>query len=64
MDKPWENGEGYPDPTAYAATKPIMDEDAKVSKLIHVIRDIAHMAGFEIENRIVLRNRESGRIFK
>ena len=64
MDKPWENGEGYPDPTAYAATKPIMDEDAEVSKLIYVIRYIVRKAGFEIENRIVLRSRESGRIFK
>lgn len=26
--KPWENGEGYPDPTAYNALRPIMQEDA------------------------------------
>lgn len=64
MEKPWENSEGYPDPTAYAATKPIMEEDVKVSKLIHVLRDAAYLAGYEIENRVVLRNRESGRIFR
>lgn len=28
--KPWENGEGYPDPTAYNALRPIMQEDAAV----------------------------------
>ena len=25
--KPWENGEGYPDPAAYNALRPIMQED-------------------------------------
>ena len=25
--KPWENGEGYSDPTAYNALRPIMQED-------------------------------------
>lgn len=40
--KPWENGEGYPDPTAYNALRPIMQEDAalegKVNFLIKVLK--------------------------
>ena len=39
--KPWENGEGYPDPTAYNALRPIMQEDAalegKVNFLINFV---------------------------
>ena len=42
--KPWENGEGYPDPTAYNALRPIMQEDAalegKVNFLIKVLKFI------------------------
>lgn len=30
--KPWENGEGYPDPTAYNALRPIMQKDKKTGR--------------------------------
>ena len=55
--KPWENGEGYPDPTAYNALRPIMQEDAalegKVNFLIKVLKFIIAESGFELLARII-----------
>ena len=60
MPKPWENRSGLPDPTAYAATKAIMDEKRRVSELADAIRQIARVAGFEIMNRMEFESLESG----
>lgn len=62
------NSEGYADPTAYGALKPIMQADAalegKVNFLIKVLKFIANEAGFDVVNRIELRDRNTGRCFK
>ena len=62
--KPWENKSGLPDPTAYAATKPISDEERRVSELVNAIRQVAKLAGFEIINRIEFRDRKTGRMYR
>ena len=62
--KPFLNASGCPDPTAYAACHPISKEEQRVSDLVHCIRYIARMAGFEITNRIEFRDRESGRTYR
>ena len=64
--KPWENAEGYADPTAYNAIKKVSAEghealDAKVNTLIKVL--IAE-SGFELVARIELRDRKTGRFFR
>ena len=64
MPKPWENSSGCADPTAYAATKPIIKEEERVSDLMHVIREVSRWAGFDIINRIEFRDRKSGHTFK
>ena len=65
---PYYNSEGYADPTAYGALKPIMQADAalegKVNFLIEVLKFIANEAGFDVVNRIELRDRNTGRLFK
>ena len=65
---PYYNSEGYTDPTAYGALKPIMQADAalegKVNFLIKVLKFIANEAGFDVLNRIELRDRNTGRLFK
>ena len=65
---PYYNSEGYADPTAYGALKPIMQADAalegKVNFLIKVLKFIANEAGFDVLNRIELRDRNTGRLFK
>jgi hypothetical protein len=64
----YKNIEGYADPTAHAALEPIAQEDAalesKVSFLIKVIKFVASGAGFEISNRIELRDRKTGKEFR
>lgn len=65
--KPWENGEGYPDPTAYNALRPIMQEDAalegKVNFLIKVLKFIIAESGFELLARIEIKDKKTGRCF-
>lgn len=62
MPKPWENAEGYHDPTAYHGTKNIIrDEDEqqkRVNTLIFVLKYITRLAGFELLNRIEIKDRE------
>lgn len=64
----YSNSEGYADPTAYAALEPVSQEDAalegKVNFLIKVLKFIANEAGFDVLNRIELRDRNTGRLFK
>lgn len=64
MPRPWENSSGKADPTAYTATRPIQEDEQRVSDLVHVIRYVAKNAGFEIINRIEFRDRRSGRIYR
>lgn len=68
MNKPWENAEGYSDPTAYKALQPIIKEESELEKkvnfLIKVLKFIIREAGFEPMNRIEIRDVKSGRVFK
>lgn len=61
--KPWQNQSGLHDPTAYAATKPTEDE-IRVAKLCTAIRNIADLTGFEIMNRMEIRDLKTGKIYK
>lgn len=68
MPKPWKNAEGYPDPTAYEGLKPIIREEdeqqKRVNTLIFVLKYIIRLAGFELLNRIEIRERKSGREYR
>lgn len=64
MPKPWENSSGVPDPTAYAGVRAISKEEQRVTDLVHCIRYIARMAGFEITNRIEFRDIKSRRTYR
>lgn len=68
MPKPWENAEGYHDPTAHHGTKNIIrDEDEqqkRVNTLIFVLKYITRLAGFELLNRIEIKDRKTGREYK
>ena len=59
-----KNSEGYKDTTAYQAIKNLEKEDEKFQKLLHMIFDICELSGFEIEGRIVLVNKKTGRIWR
>lgn len=67
--KPWENAEGYADPTAYNAIKKVSAEghealDAKVNTLIKVLKFIIAESGFELvtQQRTVKLQRLDNRI--
>ena len=68
MSKPWQNREGYSDPTAYEGMKPVIREDAEREKrlntLIFVLKYIIRLAGFDLLNRIEIRERKSGREYR
>lgn len=61
------NRDGYIDPTAYAALKTILSDgnaEKKAAYLISVLKFIIRESGFELENRIELRHKKTGRIFR
>ena len=67
MPKPWQNSEGYSDPTAYEGLKPIIREDEqqkRVNTLIFVLKYITRLAGFELLNRIELKDKRNGREYR
>lgn len=58
------NGDGYPDPTAYAVLKKEDEEYERFHKLLNTIFYICEMAEFHIEERIVIKDLRTGRIWK
>lgn len=68
MPKPWENAEGCRIVIAYHGTKNIIrDEDEqqkRVNTLIFVLKYITRLAGFELLNRIEIKDRKTGREYK
>lgn len=58
------NPSGAPDPTRARAENNIQKDEKRVHDLIHVLRYVADAAGFEIAERIVLIDSQSGRIYR
>ena len=59
-----KNAEGYSDPTAYQALKNIEAGEERFHKLLYAIFDICELANFEIEGRIVLVDKRTGRVWR
>ena len=64
MDDLRRNASGALDPTAEKAIKKVLSQEKRVSKTIKVLQEMAHLAGFHIEGRIVLRDRETDEIWR
>lgn len=66
--KPWENSEGYPDPTAYDALKVLSEQQnqdrQRISAVIHTVRCVLDLAGFELINRMELQDKRTGRVYR
>lgn len=58
------NKEGYMDLTAYEALKNCDEEEKRFNKLLHIIFGICELAGFKVEGRIVLVDKESGKVWR
>ena len=61
---PRYNAEGYIDPTAHQAMQKMDVEDAQVSRLIHILKEIIDQAGFDLLARIEIRDRRTGREYR
>lgn len=66
--KPWQNKEGYSDHTAYEGLKPIIREEDEQQKrlntLIFVLKYIIRLAGYDLLNRVELKDKKTGKEFK
>ena len=68
MSNPKFNSEGYYDPTAYEGMKPIIKEEAiqqkRVGELVQVVKYIIDKAGFEMLNRVALKDKKTGKEYR
>lgn len=64
MDDLKRNASGALDPTAEKAIKSVLSQEKRVSKTIKVLQEVAHLAGFHIEGRIVLRDKKTDEIWR
>ena len=68
MANPFNNSEGYPDPTAYYAEKSVRKEEAEREKramrAVGMIKLMMEVCGFTIVGRITLRDVKTGKEFK
>ena len=60
---PEKNHEGYSDPTAARAMRNI-EADDRYKKVISTMLNVASLAGFHVEERIVLVDKRTGRGYK
>ena len=64
MEDPKKNSEGYLDLTAYHAIKNIEQEEARFNKLLYTLFYLCELAGFQIEGRIVLIDKRTGKVWR
>ena len=66
--KTMSNNEGYSDPTAYYGMMNVIKEEKELEKtvrnLMYVIKFILSLAGFELVDRIKIKHKKTGKIFK
>lgn len=68
MNNPKYNSEGYADPTAYYGTKEIIREESETEKraydLIKVLKFIIRSCGFELIERVKIKDTKTRREFR
>lgn len=68
MRNPKYNSEGYPDPTAYYGTREVIKTESETDKrafdLIKVLKFIIHSCGFELTERIQIKDTKTGREYR
>lgn len=67
---PRKNAEGYPDPTAYEAIQRIEGsvyqnpEKERFFKVIGCVLRILELSGYSLEEKLVLRDKRTGKIWR
>lgn len=68
MDDLRKNGDGYYDPTPYETIKNINQSEFTAEKrikgLMKVIFSACELAGFHLEERLVLKDKKTGKIWR
>lgn len=59
-----KNSSGYTDPTAYEAVKNIDAETERFERLLTAIFAMCDAAGFRLEERIVLKDKRTGKVWR
>ena len=58
------NGEGYDDSTAYAALRKVQEEEQRIREVVNALHRVANVAGFKIDNRMVLIDIKTRKIYR
>lgn len=58
------NAEGYSDSTAFEALRNLEREEERFHRLLYTLFYLCELADFEIEGRIVLIDKKTGRIWR
>lgn len=58
------NASGCVDTTAYKAIKNISNDEKKLNKLLHTLFYIIDISGYELEGRITLVDKKTGKIWR
>lgn len=61
---PRTNHEGYSDPTAYEAIRNADADDERFHKLLNTIFTICELSGFHLEERIILKDIQTGKVWR
>lgn len=61
---PRTNHEGYSDPTDYEAIKNTEADDERFHKLLNTIFTICELSGFHLEERIILKDTQTGKVWR
>lgn len=65
---PRNNGEGYPDPTAFRGTREVIREEDETDKraydLVKAVKNIVRWAGFDLCERIQIKDKRTGREYR
>lgn len=59
-----KNAEGYSDPTACEALRNIEREEERFHKLLDTIFTLCELSDFHVEERIVIKDKRTGRIWR
>ena len=59
-----KNKDGYSDPTPYAVMKKEQRDEERFQRLLATIFYICENAGFHIEERIVVRDLRTGKVYR
>lgn len=59
-----KNNEGYNDPTACVAIKRAEADDTRYRRFVGCILRMCELSGFRLEERIVVRDLRTGKVYK